>query len=213
MCAISLAVPPELGISRNTVIRMWKKSVYAVRKRSEDSKVMPDYSVCMLCYNDAERLRESLDSVLELSKFVSMEVIVVDNLSTDGSREILADYRKRGLITCIERNCTRGKGRQIALEASQGKYILAHLDCDDVFSPSGIGDLLALYHRDYEGLMLVTKRTTVDERSNITIGPSELFRSLGWRTGSKIGTSGTGPGRWASTSFWCIRSPVRRTSQ
>jgi glycosyltransferase involved in cell wall biosynthesis len=142
---------------------------------------MVDYSICMLCYNDAEHLRESLDSILELSKFASIEVIVVDNLSNDRSREILSDYSQRGLIKCIERKCTRGMGRQIALGASQGKYILAHLDCDDVFSPIGIRELLTLYHRDYEGMMLLTKRTDVDERSNITIGPSDLFRSLGWR--------------------------------
>ncbi|MGD0318407.1 MAG: glycosyltransferase [Nitrososphaerales archaeon] len=142
---------------------------------------MVDYSICMLCYNDVERLRESLDSILELSDLASIEVIVVDNLSNDGSREILTDYNQRGLIKCIERKCSRGRGRQIALEGSRGKYILAHLDCDDVFSALGIRDLLTLYHRDYEGMMLVTKRTNVDERSNITIGPSDLFRSLGWR--------------------------------
>ncbi len=142
---------------------------------------MVDYSVCMLCYNDTERLRESLDSILELSRSASIEVIVVDNLSTDGSKEILSDYHQRGLIMCIERRCTRGRGRQIALEASRGKYILAHLDCDDVFSAPGIVDLLARYHKDYEGLMLVTKRTENDERSNITIGPADLFRLLGWR--------------------------------
>jgi len=140
-----------------------------------------DYSICMLCYNDAERLRESLGSILELSDLASIEVIVVDNLSSDGSQEILSDYQRRGLIKCIEMRCTRGMGRQIALEASSGKYILAHMDCDDVFSPLGVRSLLALYHRDYEGMMLVTKRTKVDERSNITIGPTDLFRGLGWR--------------------------------
>jgi glycosyltransferase involved in cell wall biosynthesis len=140
-----------------------------------------DYSICMLCYNDVGRLRESLDSILELSDFASIEVIVVDNLSNDGSREILSDYQRRGSIKCIERKCTRGKGRQIALEASDGKYVLAHLDCDDVFSSIGIRNLLTLYHRDYEGMMLVTKRTNVDERSNITIGPTDLFLSLRWR--------------------------------
>jgi len=142
---------------------------------------MVDYSICMLCYNDAERLRESLESILQLSDFASIEVIVVDNLSNDGSQEILSEYHQRGLVKCIERKCTRGRGRQIALEESHGKYILAHLDCDDVFSPSGIRCLLTLYHRDYEGMMLVTKRTNVDERSNITIGPGDLFRTLAWR--------------------------------
>jgi len=142
---------------------------------------MVNYSICMLCYNDAERLKESLDSILELSDFASVEVIVVDNLSNDGSQEILSDYHHKGLIKCIERKCTRGRGRQIALEASGGRYILAHLDCDDVFFAPGIRELLSLYHRDYEGMMLMTKRTKVDERSNITIGPSDLFRSLGWR--------------------------------
>lgn len=135
----------------------------------------------MLCYNDSERLRESLDSIIELSKSTSIEIIVVDNLSLDGSQEILNEYQQKGLIKRVEKRCTRGRGRQIALECSRGKYILAHLDCDDVFSPEGMEYLLNVYHRDYEGMMLVTKRTRFDERSNITIGPRDLFRSLGWR--------------------------------
>jgi glycosyltransferase involved in cell wall biosynthesis len=135
----------------------------------------------MLCYNDSKRLTESLDSIIELKNFVPIEVIVVDNLSNDGSQKILSDYHQRGLIKCIERRCTRGRGRQVALQESSGRYVLAHMDCDDVFSPTGIRGLLDLYHRDYEGMMLVTKRTKVDERSNITIGPGTLFRDLGWR--------------------------------
>jgi glycosyltransferase involved in cell wall biosynthesis len=135
----------------------------------------------MLCSNDASHLEESLESVIGISSFASTEVVVTDNLSTDGSQEILSDYERRGLVQRVEKKCTRGMGRQIALEKSVGEYVLAHLDCDDIFSPEGIQDLLSLYHANFEGMMLMTKKTEVDERSNITIGPRSLFLSLGWR--------------------------------
>jgi glycosyltransferase involved in cell wall biosynthesis len=145
-------------------------------------KQTPVYSVCMLCSNDSRNLRESIDSLANLSKFVDFEIIVADNESRDGSKEILRGLSKDGVIReVIEQKCTRGKGRQLALQEAHGDYVLCHLDCDDIFSASGINSLIQLYHEKYEGMMMMTRRTE-GGYSNITLAPRQLIIELGgWR--------------------------------
>ena len=142
----------------------------------------PLYSVCMLCSNDGKTLRQSVDSLAGLSKFVNIEIIVTDNKSRDGSVEILRELSKDGLIReVIEQKCSRGQGRQLALEKARGDYVLSHLDCDDIFSASGIRSLIQLYHERYEGMMMMTRRTE-GGYSNLTIAPRKLIVELGgWR--------------------------------
>jgi glycosyltransferase involved in cell wall biosynthesis len=142
----------------------------------------PLYSVCMLCSNDGEAVKASVESVLALSNCRRVEVVVVDNQSTDGSLEFLKGFRERGQIKLIERSCSRGRGRQLAFEASSGDYVLGHMDCDDVFDAEGIDSLLNAYHSSHEGMLLMTKKKGSAEASNITIAPRPLLEELGgWR--------------------------------
>lgn len=145
-------------------------------------KQTPLYSVCMLCSNDSKTLKKSVDSLAGLSKFVDIEIIVTDNKSRDGSVEILRGLSKDGLIReVIEQKCSRGKGRQLALEKARGDYVLSHLDCDDIFSAGAIHSLIRLYHAKYEGKMIMTRRTK-GGYSNITLAPRQLTLDLGgWR--------------------------------
>ena len=140
------------------------------------------YSICMLCSNDGQTVEASVESTLGLSKYRKVEVVVADNMSNDGSREILHQFRDRRSITLIERKCSRGEGRQLAFEASKGNYVLSHMDCDDVFDAGGLDSLIDLYHAKYEGMLVMTQKKGSDEASNITIAPRSLLDALGgWR--------------------------------
>jgi glycosyltransferase involved in cell wall biosynthesis len=136
----------------------------------------------MLCSNDAETVRQSIESVLELSKYRRVEVIVTDNESEDGSQKVLQEFAGEGAITVIERKCNRGAGREVAFQASKGEYILSHMDCDDVFNASGIDSLITSYHSYFEGKALMTKKKGSAEASNITIAPRAILAQVGgWR--------------------------------
>ena len=140
------------------------------------------HSICMLCSNDGATVKETLDSVLTLSAFLPTEVVVADNMSTDGSAKLLRQYRDGGLIKLVEKKCSRGEGRQLAFEASSGAYILAHMDCDDLFSAKGVYALISSYHTNHEGNMIMTRRQDAREASNITIAPRRMVEELGgWR--------------------------------
>jgi glycosyltransferase involved in cell wall biosynthesis len=107
---------------------------------------------------------------------------VVDNLSSDGSEKLLRDIAATGRIKLIERACSRGKGRQLGFEASGGNYVLGHTDCDDVFDAEGLDSLIARYHLENEGTLIMTQKRGSDEASNITMAPRTLLNQLGgWR--------------------------------
>lgn len=138
----------------------------------------------MLCYNDSKTLKSSIDSILALSKYKDIEVVVVDNESNDGSKKILEKYESEGRIRYISRKCSRGLGRQTAFENSKGNYILACMDCDDEFIPENVSRLIDVYHERHEGLVMMTKRTKKkdSEVSNITIAPRNTVTEIGgWR--------------------------------
>jgi len=83
----------------------------------------------------------------------NFEIVVCDNCSFDGSREILQKYAQTGKIKLIVERSSRGKGRQIAFENSTGQYIISGIDTDDILKPT-FGEFLAIYKRNHEGYML-----------------------------------------------------------
>ena len=102
-----------------------------------DAMKEPLVSVCMGTYNREQTIRESLDSVL-LQKYGHLEVVVVDNASTDRTVEILRGYGDR--IRLIRREVNSGMcstTRNEAVRNAHGDYI-AFLDSDDCWYPDKI---------------------------------------------------------------------------
>ena len=85
----------------------------------------PDVSVVMSVYNGAAHLAESLDSILRQAS-VSLELILVNDGSTDGSADVADAYARRdervkvfhqenaGLTRALVRGCAAATGRYIA---------------------------------------------------------------------------------------------------
>lgn len=85
----------------------------------------PDVSVVMSVYNGADHLPETLDSILA-QEGVALELIVVNDGSTDQSGKILAEYASRdervrvipqenqGLTKSLIRGCSEARGKYIA---------------------------------------------------------------------------------------------------
>lgn len=102
--------------------------------------VTPCLSVVMPCYNERETIRECLKRVLD-SGWVG-EVIIVDDGSKDGTRDILAsldDARVRVLLQPVN----QGKGAALRRGFSEATfpYVIVQ-DADLEYDPSDYGDLL-----------------------------------------------------------------------
>ncbi|HEV2139116.1 MAG TPA: glycosyltransferase family A protein [Nitrososphaerales archaeon] len=138
------------------------------------------YSICITNHNTIETLRDSLESILNQIDN-SFEVIVVDSLSNDGSEKVLVEYQQREKIKLITRKCSRGQGRQIALENSLGEYVISHMDMDDVYRRELL-KLIAFYHAKCEGKVMVAISCPGNWTQNVTIGRRELIKKIGgWR--------------------------------
>lgn len=100
------------------------------------SKIM--ISLAMPTYNGEKYIREQLDSIYAQT-MVPDEVIVVDDCSTDGTLEILEEYKQKyGLKYYVnEKNLGYNKNFEKAIKMCKGDYI-ALSDQDDVWFPNKI---------------------------------------------------------------------------
>lgn len=92
-------------------------------------------SVIVPVYNVEKYLRECLDSIINQT-FKDIEIICVNDGSTDGSLEILEEYASKDdrIIIINQENQGLGKTRNYALSIVQGEYI-AFVDSDDFIRP------------------------------------------------------------------------------
>jgi len=92
----------------------------------------PRVSVIMPAYNCAATIGDAVHSVLAQSD-AEVEVLVVDDGSTDGTPDVLADFDQRVRVL-RQSNSGPAAARNRALAAAQGEY-LAFLDADDLWLP------------------------------------------------------------------------------
>lgn len=107
-----------------------------------DEKVatLPLISVVMPCFNAQDYLREAVDSVLSQT-YGQVELIVVDDGSTDQSQNILKSYGDR-IRVISQANQGPYPARNLGVNASRGE-LLAFLDADDWWSPDCLEKLHA----------------------------------------------------------------------
>src|SRR5947207_15525858 len=92
-------------------------------------------SVIINNYNYGRFLREAIDSALNQT-YKNIEVIVVDDGSTDGSREIIESYENR-IRPLFKKNGGQISAINVAFEATHGSVILV-LDADDTLFPPAL---------------------------------------------------------------------------
>lgn len=81
-----------------------------------------DVSVIIVNYNTRDLTKKSIDSVFEFTKKQSFEVFVVDNGSTDGSKELFSQDSRINYIFSDE-NLGFGRANNLAIEKANGKYV------------------------------------------------------------------------------------------
>lgn len=102
---------------------------------------MKKVTIAIATYNMAVFLREAIDSALA-QDYPDFEVIVIDDGSTDETREVVKSYGKRVRYHHQE-NGGVAVAYNKAFELARGEYI-HHLDADDVLTPGTIRRLATL---------------------------------------------------------------------
>jgi glycosyltransferase involved in cell wall biosynthesis len=114
-----------------------------------DAAAAPLVSVVVPTYNRFDTTCRAVDSVLAQT-LTELEVIVVDDTSTDGSPgQLLARYRDepRVRVASTGRNSGGGTARNLGAEQARAPYI-AFLDSDDVWAPDKLAVQLELHRRE-----------------------------------------------------------------
>ncbi|KTD24354.1 glycosyltransferase [Legionella lansingensis] len=95
-------------------------------------------TVVVSCYNQKHYIDEALQSVLGQQTNFDFNILISDDCSTDGTREIITDYQSLypEKITAISRRQNIGAGRNyIEAHKMATGDIIFHLDGDDVMLP------------------------------------------------------------------------------
>ncbi|MFN8575414.1 MAG: glycosyltransferase family A protein [Candidatus Sericytochromatia bacterium] len=88
-------------------------------------------SVILPVYNTEKYLHESIESILNQT-YKNIELICVNDVSTDDSLKILESYGKKLLIINNEKNLGTGGARNIGIRVAKGE-LLAFMDADDIW--------------------------------------------------------------------------------
>src|SRR3989344_1824984 len=112
----------------------------------------PSISVVLPTHNELANLKILISQVIKVLKSYRLEIIVVDDASTDGSRQWLtSQYRRYPFIRSIFGTKLRGIGFALhrGYNASRGE-VLVSLDADLSLSPQIIPHLLTKINQGYD---------------------------------------------------------------
>jgi len=123
----------------------------------------PAVSVIITTYNRREFVREAIESVLA-QDFSDYEIIVVDDGSTDGTREALGAIKN--ITYCYQENRGVSRARNQGLEIAQGRFI-SFLDSDDLWTPKKLAIQTGLMQRSSETSVSYTDEIWIRKGSRV----------------------------------------------
>lgn len=145
---------------------------------------MDDLAIIVVSYNDARWLRPCLRTVFEHAGSVTLDVVVADNESTDGTRQVVEhEFPQARVVTCKNKGFAHGNNR--ALMTCDARYVL-FLNPDTEILEGTFAELIrALDERPSVGLVGV-KQVTLDRQLYPTIRRfPNAARALGEALGSE----------------------------
>lgn len=108
---------------------------------------VPDLTVVIPCYNESESIREIVRRVIE-APYLDKEIIVVDDMSTDGTRDILRAEVEPvvSLVLYHDKNTGKGGALRTGFARATGRVVIvqdADLEYDPNEYPMVVGPVLA----------------------------------------------------------------------
>lgn len=154
-----LFVPRKvMHLVNNIKYKGWRCTMAGLRRKfaKEERELAPEHicvSVIIPMYNARKYLRDCLDRLL-MQTLKSIEIICVNDGSTDGTLALLQEYEKRDSRIRIVNQENQGAGiaRNNGMSVAQGEYYL-FLDADDIFHKNLCEE--AYYKAKYENADIV----------------------------------------------------------
>jgi len=136
----------------------------------------PLISVIIPTFNSGKFIPDAVQSVLDQT-YQRLEVIVVDDGSTDATKDILREFNGH-IRYCYQENRGPSAARNIGITSARGDYI-CFLDADDIWMPNKLEVQLA-FMEHYDNISLVfsdTEAVDSDQGLHISILPQTVFQA------------------------------------
>ena len=144
------------------------------------------FSIITPSYNSEKYLGQTLASIaLQRGDGLKIELIVIDGLSTDGSRRILEEYRSQIDILVIEKDHGPADAINKGLALAQGD-ILAWLNADDVYLPGALQRVQEAWQGAGDAPFLFGKCAIINEESVEIRGAISRFKELFYSLNSRF---------------------------
>jgi GT2 family glycosyltransferase len=107
-------------------------------------------SVIVLTYNGLALTRACLESIVRSTQWPNLEIVIVDNASSDGTRELVTDFARthEGVKLLLnETNEGFARGNNRGLQTAEGDYLVM-LNNDTVVSQGWLGRMIRHLERD-----------------------------------------------------------------
>lgn len=102
---------------------------------------MPFFSIILPTYNRAHFLPKAIESVLAQT-FEDWELVIVDDGSTDNTKEVVLSYQDPRIVYIYQDNQERSAARNNGMSKAKGDFI-CFLDSDDYYLPEKLTNLYA----------------------------------------------------------------------
>ncbi len=138
-------------------------------------------SVITPVYNAARYLRQTVESAA-LQTYKKMEIVLVDDCSTDNSAEIIGELKKQYPNIVYYRqpkNMGAGVARNTALELATGRYV-AFLDADDIWKKNKITRQIKLM-KAKNAPMSYTAIEMIDEKGKVIKPKRKVKKSVNYK--------------------------------
>ncbi|MEE8380892.1 MAG: glycosyltransferase [Thermodesulfobacteriota bacterium] len=132
---------------------------------------MPKVSVIIPTYNRAHVLREAIDSVLS-QKYSDLELLVVDDGSTDHTKEVVSSYTSK-LNYIYQEHKGVSAARNRGIKHTKGDY-LAFLDSDDLWLPDKLSTQMRFMEDHPEIHICYTEERWI--RRGVRVNPMKKHR-------------------------------------
>ena len=124
-----------------------------------DVKFNPLVSIIITNYNYSEFLANAIDSALHQS-YPAVEVIVVDDGSTDNSRDVIRCYGKR-ILPIFKQNGGQGSAINAGFYQSHGEIVI-FLDSDDMLLPDTAQHIVDAYRVEPKAAKIMYRLEVID---------------------------------------------------
>ena len=139
---------------------------------------IPLIGVIIPTFNKGQYIVETIESALNQT-YKNIEIIVIDDDSTDNTAEVLAKFiNKEKIAYYHQQNKGPAAARNLGISLSKGGYILC-LDSDDLLSPVFLENTISVLEADTTiGVVYTWIKTFGTEEGIIKKGEFNLFKHL-----------------------------------